>query len=213
MRRVLAFFMAFLLMSSSSVLAGWVNHYSQSGVVATMMYANPDPGYVFMLKSTGEVWRLQPWTLEWDYFEYFTPPVPVSEVEWWDVWTVITKSGDVWRNAATEWFLVGQIPTSAAAQSSNGQLAEATILSCPNPTPDYCRISFRLPSASSVSINITDVTGRAVRRLFNGLHPGGDYSLVWDGKDDNGRTVPAGVYLTRVQMGDEVSTGRVVLAR
>jgi flagellar hook assembly protein FlgD len=64
-----------------------------------------------------------------------------------------------------------------------------------------------------VSVALIDATGRLVRRLLDGPHPAGDYSLKWDGKDDAGRDLPAGMYFTHVTMADGTTTGRVVLTR
>jgi len=214
MRRTVLFVLAFLMVITNPALAGWVNHRSQSGVIATLMYGNPSPGFEFMLTSTGEVWRFQPWTLEWNYYDYLTPPVPVSDLEWWDVWTVITRSGDIWRNAATEWLLVGQIPeTASALDMPSDRPSELMIHTSPNPMSSSCVVSFNLPTEDHVVVRVFDVSGRLIRHLLDGSHPPGDYSLLWDGRDDVGREVQAGAYFAKIQKGQEARTVRVVLVK
>ncbi len=83
----------------------------------------------------------------------------------------------------------------------------------PNPTAGPCRVSCRLDVDGPVSVDIIDSSGRIVRRLLDGPHPAGEYSLRWDGKDDAGRELPAGVYFTHVATSEGTTTGRVVLAR
>jgi len=39
------------------------------------------------------------------------------------------------------------------------------------------------------------------------------YNVMWDGRDERGRAVPAGVYLIRLEAGEHRETGRVVLIR
>ena len=41
----------------------------------------------------------------------------------------------------------------------------------------------------------------------------GTRSATWDGRDDAGRMVPDGVYLVRLESGDRVTHGRIVLVR
>ncbi|MCK4538885.1 MAG: T9SS type A sorting domain-containing protein [Candidatus Krumholzibacteria bacterium] len=64
------------------------------------------------------------------------------------------------------------------------------------------------------SVKIYDVKGRLVRTVLEEefLNPG-DYSMGWDGKDENGTTVQPGVYYCKLQIGDKSVTKRVVLLR
>lgn len=80
----------------------------------------------------------------------------------------------------------------------------------PNPTSGPCCLSFRLPSAGLIHVQVVDMGGRVVRRLLSGPRPAVDYSLTWDGRDDLGRRLPAGVYLTWLQTPAGVTTGRIV---
>jgi flagellar hook assembly protein FlgD len=41
----------------------------------------------------------------------------------------------------------------------------------------------------------------------------GEHTLGWDGRDPEGRAVPNGLYLVRLQSGGETRTGRLVMAR
>ncbi|NTU54488.1 MAG: hypothetical protein HGA97_12510 [Chlorobiaceae bacterium] len=84
---------------------------------------------------------------------------------------------------------------------------------------DYLSVSISLPAGSyQIAASVYDTTGKAVRRLAAGLPSGAVTRLVWNGHDDSGRPVPAGVY--RVTMsaagysGSRYSDARtVVLAR
>jgi hypothetical protein len=48
------------------------------------------------------------------------------------------------------------------------------------------------------SICIYDILGRKVHSLMSSRLMPGFYQVVWDGGDDSGRTVPAGVYFVRL---------------
>lgn len=58
-------------------------------------------------------------------------------------------------------------------------------------------ISFNAPKASHVTVRVYDMKGREVATLYDGLCLGGQRA-TWDGRDDHGRKVPAGVYLCHV---------------
>lgn len=83
----------------------------------------------------------------------------------------------------------------------------------PNPSVGECEIEFALKTAAPVSVVILDVSGRLIRHLLDGPHPAGDYSLIWDGRDDDGREVPAGIYFARMVTSEAATTGRIVLAK
>jgi glucose/arabinose dehydrogenase len=63
------------------------------------------------------------------------------------------------------------------------------------PNPSSGAVSFVAEAGEKVrSIEVLDVTGRRVRRL-----DAGEKTWTWDGLDDHGRPVPAGLYLARIQ--------------
>jgi len=60
-------------------------------------------------------------------------------------------------------------------------------------------VHFGLAKTDRVEIKVYDVTGRLVKTLANRDFPGGEHTLVWDGTNDQGRTVARGVYFTQVK--------------
>lgn len=83
----------------------------------------------------------------------------------------------------------------------------------PVPMRDRTTITFALSVATHVDAGIFDVTGRQVRNLQAGELGAGRQSLVWDGRDEQGREVPQGVYLVRVLAGGISTRSRVVRLR
>jgi flagellar hook assembly protein FlgD len=70
-----------------------------------------------------------------------------------------------------------------------------------------------MPRAARAHIEVFDVAGRRVRRLDLGQLRAGPQVLLWDGRDDHGRNVAAGVYAIRM-ISDAGNVGtRVVLLR
>ncbi|MBN2201633.1 hypothetical protein JW777_06765 [bacterium] len=71
----------------------------------------------------------------------------------------------------------------------------------PNPFNPAVHIRFRLdPETVSrgVRFEVLDAAGRRIRTLRDGLARPGENERIWDGKDDSGRIVPAGLYLVRL---------------
>ena len=74
------------------------------------------------------------------------------------------------------------------------------------------RIRFELPAPMPVSLTIYDVAGRVVRELRSaGLLPSGVSEMAWDGRDDRGGALHAGVYFCRMRAGPATTDRHLVL--
>jgi photosystem II stability/assembly factor-like uncharacterized protein len=93
--------------------------------------------------------------------------------------------------------------------------AKPTIATLPNPFVAHTTIRYTLPESRDVVLFIADPAGRVVRRLEDGdvLRTAGPHQVEWDGKDDAGRDVPAGVYLYVLHAGDQHEMGKLVRVR
>jgi hypothetical protein len=52
-----------------------------------------------------------------------------------------------------------------------------------------------VPDATPVAVDVFSVSGSHVRSCFRGSMSAGRHELTWDGKDDSGKTLAAGVYI------------------
>jgi len=68
----------------------------------------------------------------------------------------------------------------------------------PNPFNPETRIVFWLKQNAKVKLSIYNDRGQLVRTLVNNDLTAGQYSIPWDGKADNGRTVNSGVYIYKL---------------
>lgn len=73
----------------------------------------------------------------------------------------------------------------------------------PNPFNGVTTISFKLDRAASISIDIYSVNGELITHLINQAFEPGKYRYVWDARDSQGQYVPSGIYIYRLQAGDE----------
>ena len=71
----------------------------------------------------------------------------------------------------------------------------------PNPFNPSTTIEIQLAETNNLIVSIFDVTGRLINTLVNDKLEAGLYSVAWNGKDQNGRLVPTGVYIMKVVSG------------
>lgn len=83
----------------------------------------------------------------------------------------------------------------------------------PNPFNPSTTIAFSTPVSSVVNIELYNIRGQKVRNLHQGTLGSGSHKLVWDGKDDHGRTVGSGVYFARINADKHKQTVKMVLMK
>jgi hypothetical protein len=90
----------------------------------------------------------------------------------------------------------------------------AALAIAPNPFNPATTLRFRTEAAGAARLTIHDPRGRLVRTLVSEALPAGDHAARWDGRDDSGRTVAAGVYLARlVDVAGTTMTAKLVLTK
>ncbi len=83
----------------------------------------------------------------------------------------------------------------------------------PNPGFGAVLIRFGLPEQAKVSLVVYDASGQRVKTLINKNVGAGEQKIFWDGRDEKGDSVPAGVYFVRITAGDYKKTEKVVLIK
>lgn len=83
----------------------------------------------------------------------------------------------------------------------------------PNPFNPITTFHYNIPKESDVSITIYDMLGRQINQLISKKQPIGNYSVQWNGDDNNGNLVGTGIYFYQIQTGDFVQTKKMVLMK
>ena len=78
----------------------------------------------------------------------------------------------------------------------------------PNPLRDQATISFGLPAAGNVQIDVYDVLGRRVAQLLNEARPAGRQEVAW-----HAGNLPRGTYFIRLRVGSSAYTRAAMLVR
>lgn len=104
---------------------------------------------------------------------------------------------------------------STHGQSFVGPSAQAMLLpNYPNPFNLQTSIPFQLHQAfPQVRLNIYDARGALVRAFDLGSRPAGLHRAVWDGRDQLGKHVASGVYMSRLQAATVLEDRKMLLAK
>jgi trimeric autotransporter adhesin len=83
----------------------------------------------------------------------------------------------------------------------------------PAPFADRVQVVMSTRVAGAVTARIHDLAGRTVRVVARRHFDPGEHVLAWDGRGEDGRRQPAGVYFFAVTGGEDPMTRRVLLVR
>ena len=81
----------------------------------------------------------------------------------------------------------------------------------PNPFSSVTNVEFTISSAAAVNVSVYSVKGERVRAMDVTNFRQGTNRVLWDGTDDNGRSLPSGTYLVRVTANNSTATQRVTI--
>jgi hypothetical protein len=123
-------------------------------------------------------------------------------------WDLVSGAGHSYR--------LGRVVTRVAAGATpdhEGPLALGLSACSPNPFATRTEFSCTVPARMMVSLAVFDVTGRRVRTLIDHEVDVGQHKLAWDGTDEEGRSMPSGVYYLTMRAGGGERTRMVALVR
>ncbi len=83
----------------------------------------------------------------------------------------------------------------------------------PNPFNPETRLTFSLPQEQEIELTVYNLKGQKVRTLYTGITSSGEQSVVWNGKDDNGKPVGSGLYFYKLKTKDNVLTKKMLLLK
>jgi hypothetical protein len=76
----------------------------------------------------------------------------------------------------------------------------------PNPFEDATRVTFSLPSPTTVDIRVYNILGKEVTSLYQGILQAGHHQLTWQRN-----ALPAGLYFVQLQTNNQTQTTRAVI--
>jgi len=113
------------------------------------------------------------------------------------------------------WLNIGVINTTTGGLNENNVLPSTYELyqNFPNPFREQTTIKYQIPTESNVRITIYNATGQLVRTLIDGEKKAGEYTTVWDGRNNRGEKVLSGSYFYQIEAGDYRSPKKMILVK
>ena len=83
----------------------------------------------------------------------------------------------------------------------------------PNPFNPITIISYEIPRGEFVELNIFNLRGNKITTLVNEFQNPGIKSYQWNGTNDNGNSVSAGVYIYTIEAGNYLKSKKMILLK
>ncbi len=83
----------------------------------------------------------------------------------------------------------------------------------PNPFNAGTTIRYQLSEKGRVKLNIISLRGAEVKSLQQGLQNRGEHAIQWDGLDQTGNNLPAGIYFVNLEQGSFTATHKILLLK
>ena len=129
------------------------------------------------------------------------------QIEWWNCETgeidsinyAIANNGNLVVNAPKVlWDGAYKIDFVVNIDNSYVEKSNFLYQNYPNPFYDKTKIKYNLPEDSKVKLIIYNIFGKEIKTIVNAEQPEGLNSVIWDGKNNTGKTVSPGIYIYRI---------------
>ena len=83
----------------------------------------------------------------------------------------------------------------------------------PNPFNPTTRLEYSLPLTRHLEINIYNVQGQLIKKVFSGEKSAGSYTVDWNGENENGIKVGSGIYFCSFRADNYIKTIKMTLLK
>ena len=83
----------------------------------------------------------------------------------------------------------------------------------PNPFNPTTTIKYQLPENSKVELTVYNLKGQKVKQLVSEQLSAGRHSVVWNGKDNNNKSVSSGIYFYKLKTANFEKTRKMILLK
>ena len=122
-------------------------------------------------------------------------------------------------NTLPGWFIddisihSGKISTTVNLKNDRILINYALSDNYPNPFNNQTVISYCIPNIDYVKIIIYNILGKEIITIVDKKHQAGQYSVVWNGKDNKGNLVPTGVYFYKIETDNYFDCNKMLLLK
>ena len=97
--------------------------------------------------------------------------------------------------------------------NSDIKISNYLLSNYPNPFNLSTTIHYSVPKHDHVIIKIYNIVGHEILTLVDETKNAGEFSIVWDGSDKSGRTLPTGIYLYQMHTQSTIKNGKMLLIK
>ncbi|MFZ4546351.1 MAG: T9SS type A sorting domain-containing protein [Bacteroidales bacterium] len=134
--------------------------------------------------------------------------LPLGDLNWYPeskaLWAKNKDRIDAHMRAAIE----GKLDMLSGVQSIN--ISNIKTSCYPNPFSNELTVIYNVKNHADVKLSILTLNGQTVTELVNQSKSTGEYTAKWNGRNAEGQLIPNGIYLYRLQVGNEVASERFV---
>ncbi len=125
------------------------------------------------------------------------------------------KRGTQYGYSLYEIGIYNSTATSIRFNAEDGLMPSGFYLSnnYPNPFNPSTTIDYEIPRSCYVKIEVYNSIGELITTLENDFKNAGRFSILWNGKDSNGKNVPSGIYFYRMSANGMTLVKKMIMLR
>ena len=158
----------------------------------------------------GYTWFDNVGVIEWDEWQPFTSSTIPTPNDYY--WIQIRTDVETY-NARLSYREIMYNTLYGVDENTRDEVAFHSFHNYPNPFNTIMSIQYDLGKNSRVVLKIYNILGQEVKTLVNELQVKGRKTVVWDGRDNQGRMLSAGIYFCRLHAGGHDQTTKIILLK
>ena len=124
---------------------------------------------------------------------------------------LFVKSGEMFNYVCKNMYII--VNSSNINQNNILSSSKDFIGTYPNPFNPSTKINYSLSESGNITIDVFNLKGEFVTCLVNEYKQNGNYSLVWNGRDYNGKEIPSGTYIIKLNNNGKTTVTKCVLLK
>ncbi|MDD5528912.1 MAG: FlgD immunoglobulin-like domain containing protein [bacterium] len=116
-----------------------------------------------------------------------------------------TSTGEIYQGA--------KISVTSIATEETSNKNTFTVKVSPNPFTSNTNVCYSIEKKEKVQVGIYDIAGKLVKQLVNSEQDAGTHTAYWDGKNDLGNKIGAGIYFCVVNSGNRKNVSKILAVR
>ncbi len=149
--------------------------------------------------------------IEWEPWQSFDSIINIATPN--DFYWIQIRTNETTNNAMLFYTETDYIQHVAISDIKNQKLGFKLFKIMPNPSRSNSVIQYNLLKIGKVNLKVYNTLGQEVKTLVNGIQAKGQKSIIWDGKDNQGKILGSGIYFCRLQTNNYEQSRKIILLK